>query len=109
MLEHYLRMYCSWDQEDWVELLPYVEFCYNNTVHSSTKQTPFFSTFGYYPENNYLPEEVLSKVPTAEKFTVKLNQLCKDMSKTVKQAEVRMKNYYDRKVEGHEPRFKVGD
>ena len=34
VLEHYLRTYFSWDQKDWAELLPYTEFCYNNTVHS---------------------------------------------------------------------------
>ena len=32
VLEHYLRTYCAWDQKDWIELLPYTEFYYNNTV-----------------------------------------------------------------------------
>ena len=39
-LDQYLRPYCSWDQKNWMELLPYAEFCYNNTVNSSTKMTP---------------------------------------------------------------------
>ena len=34
VLEQYLRTYCAWDQKDWIELLPYAEFCYNNTVLS---------------------------------------------------------------------------
>jgi len=45
VLEHYLRTYCTWDQDNWVELLPFAEFCYNNTVHSATKLTPFFTAY----------------------------------------------------------------
>jgi len=45
VLEHYLRTYCTWDQYNWVELLPFAEFCYNNTVHSATKLTPFFAAY----------------------------------------------------------------
>jgi len=42
VLEHYLRTYWTWDQDNWVELFPFAEFYYNNTVHSATKLTPFF-------------------------------------------------------------------
>ena len=52
VLEQYLRTYCSWNQKNWVELLPYAEFCYNNTVHSSTKLTPFYASFVYHPGHN---------------------------------------------------------
>ena len=34
--EYYLRTYCMWDQDDWVDLLPFAEFCYNNTIHTAT-------------------------------------------------------------------------
>ena len=34
VLEQYLRTYCSWDQKNWMELLPYAEFYYDNTDHS---------------------------------------------------------------------------
>jgi len=43
ILEPYLRLYCMWDQNDWVDLLPFAEFGYNNTVHTVTKQTLFFA------------------------------------------------------------------
>ena len=43
VLVYYLRTYCTWDQDNWVELLPFAEFCYNNTVHSTAKLTPFFA------------------------------------------------------------------
>jgi len=58
VLEQYLRTYCTWDQDNWVELLPFAEFCYNNTVHSATKLTPFFATYQQHPQNNFkYPEE----------------------------------------------------
>ena len=42
-----------WDQEDWVDLLPFVEFCYNNIVHTVTKQMPFFAAYHQHPESNF--------------------------------------------------------
>ena len=51
-----------------MELLPYAEFCYNNTVYSSTKMTPFYANFGYHPGHNYPAVEVLSTVPAGEEL-----------------------------------------
>jgi len=33
-------------------LLPFVEFAYNNTIHSSIKQTPFFANYRQYTQAN---------------------------------------------------------
>lgn len=35
---------------DWEELLPMVEFAYNNSVHSAINTTPFFANYGFYPQ-----------------------------------------------------------
>ena len=40
-LEQYLRLFVNQRQGDWVRLLPFVEFQYNNHVHSTTQQPPF--------------------------------------------------------------------
>ncbi|GLB44075.1 putative retrotransposable element tf2 155 kda protein type 1-like [Lyophyllum shimeji] len=40
-LEQYLRVFCNERQDDWDDLLPEVEFQYNNHVHSATKYTLF--------------------------------------------------------------------
>jgi len=50
--EYYLRTYCMWDQDDWVDLLPFAVFCYNITIHTATKQTPFSTTYHQHHENN---------------------------------------------------------
>jgi reverse transcriptase-like protein/integrase-like protein/gag-polyprotein putative aspartyl protease len=35
--------------QDWEELLPTLEFAYNDTTQSSTGQTPFYLNYGYHP------------------------------------------------------------
>ena len=48
-LEQYLRAYCSYQQDNWVELLSMVEFSYNNSTSATTGVTPFFANYGYHP------------------------------------------------------------
>jgi hypothetical protein len=45
-LEQYLQVFVNECQDDWDELLPMVEFQYNNHVHSRTQQTPFYLDSG---------------------------------------------------------------
>ena len=49
ILEQYLQIYINYDQDDWYDLLPLAEFAYNNTPHSATNLTPFFTNKGYHP------------------------------------------------------------
>ncbi|PRP73007.1 retrotransposon nucleocapsid protein, partial [Planoprotostelium fungivorum] len=49
VLNQYLRVYCSYLQDDWVPLLATAEFAYNNSVHTSTGVTPFFANQGLHP------------------------------------------------------------
>ena len=49
VLEQYLRIYCNYQQNDWVSHLALARFAYNNSEHSSTKTTPFFANYGYHP------------------------------------------------------------
>ena len=35
--------------QDWEELLPSLKFAYNDTVQSSTGQTPFYLNYGHHP------------------------------------------------------------
>ena len=109
VLEQYLHAFCTWDQKDWLELLPYAEFCYNNTIHSATKVTPFYANFGYYPIDHYLAEVVESHVPAVEEYIENLVKLRKDMRETLILARERMAKYYNRNVFEKEPTFKVGD
>ena len=45
-LEQFLRLFINKRQDDWDDLLPYVEFQYNNHVHSATQNIPFLLDTG---------------------------------------------------------------
>ncbi|KAJ3527189.1 hypothetical protein NMY22_g9879 [Coprinellus aureogranulatus] len=64
-LETYLRAYCSYQQDDWVDYLPLAEFIFNDAENSSTKTTPFFANYAYHP--TFSPQIAdISTVPAAE-------------------------------------------
>jgi len=112
ILEHYLRTYCMWDQDDWVELLPVAEFSYNNTVHTATKQTPFFAAYHQHHENNFKnPRDNVteSNNPEAVKTVEDLDAMREAMRENMKAAQTRMDKYYNQKVANKEPQFNVGD
>jgi len=48
MLEQYLRIFCTYQQSDWVKLLPLAEFCFNNSSSATTNVSPFFANKGYH-------------------------------------------------------------
>ncbi|MBW0506880.1 hypothetical protein O181_046595 [Austropuccinia psidii MF-1] len=50
LLEQYLCMYVSYHQDYWNTWLPLAEFAYNNSDHSSTKQSPFFTFYERDPQ-----------------------------------------------------------
>jgi hypothetical protein len=41
VIQQFLKNYVAADQQDWVDHLELVEFCYNNSEHSATGSTPF--------------------------------------------------------------------
>jgi len=45
-LDQFLRLFVNERQDDWYDLLPIVEFQYNNHVHSTTQQPPFLLDTG---------------------------------------------------------------
>jgi len=66
ILEQYLQVYVNYQQDDWVNLLPLAEFAYNNTLHSVTMVTLFFTNKGFIPKLkcplNLLCQRLLTKL-----------------------------------------------
>lgn len=73
-LEQYLRIFCSYQQDNWSELLPIAEFAYNNAPNASTGVSPFFANKGYNPSLTVHPEYDLAS-ERACNFVVNLNDL----------------------------------
>jgi hypothetical protein len=49
-LEHYLRTYYNYRQDDWCSKLALAEFSYNTSVYKTTGKAPFYLLYGYLPE-----------------------------------------------------------
>jgi len=52
-MEQYLRDFCNYQQDNWVELLPLAEFAYNNSVYGSTRMTPFWALYQRHPKMQF--------------------------------------------------------
>ncbi len=106
-IEQYLRCYSrSFFHDDWVEWIHLAEFVYNNSINDSTKQSPFYTNYGFYPpmDDIYLFDHVSTN-----------NQYLKDINKNfvlVKDVLMRSKDLYKRAADKHRmpaPVLKVGD
>ncbi|KAH7287498.1 hypothetical protein KP509_32G058600 [Ceratopteris richardii] len=94
VLEQYLRCTINYHQNDWFELLPFVEFAYNNSVHTSTKQTPFFANYGQHPRMDIqLVNHV--KNPAARDKAQYLMEIHKELHEEIHKAQEHYKYYAD--------------
>jgi len=108
-LEQYLQIYGNYQQDNWVELLPCVEFVYNNTESTSTKLTPFFACHGYHPRYTLTAFDTSDSVnPTAETMLEQFQHIHKYLRNNLQQGQDKYKEFHDRHVK-QPPTFKVGD
>ena len=107
-LEQYLRCYINYQQDNWSDLLPMAEFCYNNTIHASTNQTPFFALHGYHPRFSLQVPRVAASNPTAQARLQALKETQEDLQFHIKSAQESQERYYNQHVQA-QPAFTPGD
>ena len=73
-LEQYLHVYCNYQQDNWSELLPLVEFVYNNAPSATTGISLFFANKRYHPNITVHPKRDIAS-SRAHNFAVDLNEL----------------------------------
>jgi hypothetical protein len=61
-IEQILRAYVHPNHDDWSNWLPFVEFAYNSSIHSSTHQSPFYANYGFNPTT---PASLLNPDPAS--------------------------------------------
>ncbi|XP_061482570.1 transmembrane 9 superfamily member 2 isoform X2 [Rhineura floridana] len=106
-VEQYLRCYTCFQQDNWVDLLPLAEFAYNNSVHASTCQIPFFASYGYHPR--FFPSvQPPLLVPAADVMLQELQALQAVLKEQLEQAKGSYKRFADRHCQPGPP-LKVGD
>lgn len=76
---------------DWEQLLPALEFAYNNTVQASTKETPFFLNKGFHP--NGIRREADGANPAASEVVAQLQRLFQSAKDNIAIAQERQARY----------------
>ena len=107
-LEQFLQIFCNYDQDNWVDLLPLAEFTYNNTVTNAHGMTPFFVNYGAHP--SAFRNEI--KTPwtndDGEAFAEDIKKVQEIAKDALEETRSRMGRYYDKKVQDH-PKFEEDD
>lgn len=107
VLEQYLRCYTNYAQDDWSQLLPFAEFAYNNSVHSATKQSPFYANYGFHPAIDIHlsnPTDTPAAEDKAEQIQEIITQLKENM-KSAQSAYTEAANKHRKPV----PDYQIGD
>ena len=106
-LEQILRMFTTKRQDDWSDLLPLAEFACNNSIHSATRFSPFYATYGYHPTMSF-SKPTTSVVPAAEDRVRLLHQVHEEIKTMIQIAGENAKRHYDRHVHDA-PKYSIGD
>ena len=71
------------------------EFAYNNSIHASTKVSPFFANYGFHPRFNIsIPETSIN--PSAERRAHTLQDVHRDLSLELRAVGKQYKAHVDR-------------
>ncbi|MBW0548262.1 hypothetical protein O181_087977 [Austropuccinia psidii MF-1] len=93
IIEQYLLLYVSYHQDDWHTLLPLVEFAYNNSDCSSTKQLKLFTFCGRDP---HFDSACITQDTPAGNLSTKIQSVQKDVKGELEAAMHRFKRYADK-------------
>ncbi len=89
-LEQYLHIFCNFQQDNWAELIPFMEFAHNTRSHSTTGKSPFMIWYGYHPRFTP-PLQFVTNNPTVEECLVQLDRLQSEVTASLKLAAEVMK------------------
>ncbi|GKC03858.1 ty3-gypsy retrotransposon protein, partial [Tanacetum coccineum] len=106
-LEQYLRAMVSTRPEQWVRFLPWAEYCYNTSYHSSIWMSPFQALYGRLPLTVIPYPPGTSKVAAVDELLVERDELLRQLKENLLAAKHRMEIKANRKR--REVEFKVGD
>uniref|UniRef100_A0A183CCQ3 Integrase catalytic domain-containing protein n=1 Tax=Globodera pallida TaxID=36090 RepID=A0A183CCQ3_GLOPA len=102
-----MAKYITRDQPDFDEFLDAACFCYNTSVHASTGESPFFLMFGRDPifcVDQIIDPKIRDPVALSDrtefkqKLVVALRRAWSAASEVHKQAQLKMKEQYDKKA-----------
>jgi hypothetical protein len=108
-LEQYLRSFANEQQDNWVRLLDTAQFAYNNSIHDSTKLTPFYAVYGKHPLLTTPPADSRQEgeVPDAVERIQRMHSAREKAKEHLERARDYQSQHYNKK---HKPEtFQKGD
>ena len=96
-LEQYLRLFVNQCQDDWMDLLPLAEFQYNNHIHSSTQQPPFFLESGRLPRMGFELNQHPSWIESVNEFTEQMKNTLEEAKVAPVKSKDDMARYYNQR------------
>ena len=106
-IDAYLRSFISYEQDDWVSLLPMAEFAYNNSTTNATGISPFYANYGFHPTATN-PVAVLPLNPASYAYSHWMHAVHGEARKALDKAQERMRRYADPHRK-EPPVYQVGD
>ena len=70
-LKHYIRCYCSDEQDNWASLLPLAEFAYQNKTQTSIECSLFYAMYDYHSTIHYVEDNSRKEEMPAAKKQIK--------------------------------------
>jgi len=107
-LEQYLCPLTNQRQDDWMGLLPFAEFQYNNQVHSSTQHPPFLLDTGRVPQMGFKLDQPQSCVDSVNEFRDQMRDALEEAKAALARSKYNMMLYYNWKW-SPALEFKAGD
>ncbi|XP_019158364.1 PREDICTED: uncharacterized protein LOC109155092 [Ipomoea nil] len=95
-IEMYLRCLVSSYPNRWVDTLPWAEYCYNTSFHSSLKTTPFQMVYGRAPPRLIPFEPGTTKVAAVDDLLQMRDEILTHARHHLQEAQVRMREQYDK-------------
>jgi hypothetical protein len=92
----YLRCLTGDRPRQWVEWLPWAEFCYNSSYQQSIKTSPFELVYGRPPPSirSYVPGD--ARLPAVERAMTERDEFLAEVRDRLEQARQHYKEAYDR-------------
>ena len=104
-MEQYLRGYCSFYQDDWVDWLPLAEFAQNNHTSETIGVSPFFANYGFNPQMGTEPTRPpfvprmpaqRSEVENAAQVADRIERVLERVRAFMAEAQERQREFADR-------------
>ncbi|GJZ90056.1 ty3-gypsy retrotransposon protein [Tanacetum coccineum] len=91
-LEDYLRCFASDNPRTWLQYLPWAEWCYNTSWHSTIKMTPFEAVYGRSPPSLLDYIAGTSNVDAVDALLQSRTELISQLQSNISRAQLRMCN-----------------